>query len=70
MKIVELLNKVQLPISNEEADVLGKFAESAEIHKADLNAREMHVANQLVNKDVLLRRNQNGRITYSKKIPE
>jgi hypothetical protein len=70
MKIVELLNKVQLPISNEEADVLGKFAESVEIQKADLNARELHVANQLVNKDVLLRRNQNGRITYTKKIPE
>lgn len=70
MKIVELLNKVQLPISNEEADILGKFNESSEVQKADLNAREMHVANQLVNKDVLLRKNQNGRITYTKKIPE
>jgi hypothetical protein len=70
MKIVELLNKVQLPISNEEADVLGKFNESAEVFKADLSSRETQVANQLVNKDVLLRRNQNGRITYTKKIPE
>jgi hypothetical protein len=70
MKIVELINKVQLPISNEEADILGKFNESAEVQKADLSAREMHVANQLVNKDVLLRKNQNGRITYTKKIPE
>lgn len=70
MKIVELINKVQLPISNEEADILGKFNESSEVQKADLNAREMHVANQLVNKDVLLRKNQNGRITYTKKIPE
>lgn len=70
MKIVELLNKVQLPISNEEADVLGKFNESAEVFKADLNPRETQVANQLVNKDVLLRRNQNGRITYTKKVSE
>lgn len=68
MKIVELINKVQLPISNEEADVLSKFSESSELHKADLTSREQHVANQLVNKDVLLRKNQNGRITYKKKI--
>lgn len=70
MKIVELINRVQLSISNEEADVLGKFNESSELHKADLTPRELHVANQLVNKDVLLRKNRNGRITYKKKIPE
>lgn len=69
MKIVELLNKVQMPISNEEADVLGKFNEATELSKADLNARELHLANQLVNKELLLRRNQNGQITYKKKTP-
>jgi hypothetical protein len=68
MKIVELLNKVQLPISNEEADVLHKFDESAEINKANLSPREVQLANQLVNKEVLLRKNQDGRITYKKKI--
>jgi hypothetical protein len=68
MKIVELLNKVQLPISNEEADVLHKFDESAEINKTNLSPREVQLANQLVNKEVLLRKNQDGRITYKKKI--
>ena len=70
MRIVELINHVQLPISNEEADVLGKFNQTPELHKADLTPRELHVANQLVNKDVLLRKNQTGRITYKKKITE
>jgi hypothetical protein len=30
--------------------------------------REQHIANQLVNKDVLLRKNQDGKIVYKKKI--
>jgi hypothetical protein len=68
MKIVELLNKIQLPISNEESDLLGVFEDDNEVHKADLTERQVVVANQLVNKDVLLRTNQNGRIIYTKKI--
>lgn len=68
MKIVELLNRIQLAISNEESDLLGVFEEHTEIHKSDLTERQVVVANQLVNKDVLLRTNQDGRITYRKKI--
>jgi hypothetical protein len=69
MKIVELLNRVQLPITNEEADLLTKFDDGV-ILKSDLNERQQHLANQLVNKDVLLRRNQDGKIIYKKKIKE
>lgn len=68
MKIVELLNKVSLPLTNEEADVLGRFNEQPVIERRELSDRECHVANQLVNKDVLLRKNQDGKITYKKKI--
>lgn len=70
MKIVELINHVHLPITNEESDVLGKFSLSPEIFKSDLSPREVHLANQLVNKDVLLRKNQDGRIAYKKKIKD
>ena len=35
MKIVELLNKVQVPLTNEEADVLGQFYDRATIAKED-----------------------------------
>lgn len=67
MKIVELLNTLQLPITNEEADLLEKFSEG-EVHRQDLNERDIVIANSLVNKDVLYRKNENGRITYHKNI--
>lgn len=68
MKIVELLNKVQVPLSNEESDVLNIVENRGEMEKPDFSERQLYVANQLVNKDVLLRTNQNGRILYTKKI--
>lgn len=68
MKIVELLNKVQLPITNEEADLLAKFNEGNSIAKSELEDRQQLIANQLVVKDILLRRNQDGKIFYKKKI--
>ena len=67
MKIVELINHLQVPITNEEADILGLFNEHEIIEKSQLGLREQHIANQLVNKDVLLRKNQDGKITYKKK---
>ena len=68
MKIVELVNKVSQPITNEESDVLGQFQEKPVIKKTELNEREQEVANYLVNKDILLRqKNEEGRIIYKKK---
>jgi len=65
MKIVELVNKVSLPITNEESDVLGQFQEKPVIRKAELNEREQTIANSLVNKNVLLRiQNKEGKIIY------
>lgn len=68
MKIVELLNNVHLPLNNEQADLLGRFTHEPKISKNALNEREQEIANQLTSKDVLLRRNVNGQIIYSKKI--
>jgi len=67
MKIVELLNNIRLSISNEEADVLGKFENTKSIAKKDLDPRQVILANQLVNKDVLIRKNDQGKIFYRKK---
>lgn len=67
MKIIELVNDIRIPITNEESDVLALFRENAEVHRQDLNERQIQLANGLVNKDVLYRQNQNGRITYHKK---
>ena len=68
MRIVELVNKLQLPLSNEEADLLTKFDEGVSIFKSEFNERQQHIANQLVTKDVLMRKNQDGKITYKKKV--
>jgi hypothetical protein len=67
MKIVELVNKIRIPITNEEADVLGQFDENKQVAKEDMDARQTLIANQLVNKDVLFRKNDNGKIYYRKK---
>jgi hypothetical protein len=68
MKIVELLNKVQLHLNNEQADFLGRFQTESSIKKNTLTLREQEIANQLTVQDVLVRRNENGQITYKKKI--
>jgi len=68
MKIVELVNKIRLPITNEEADVLGQFEGGRQIAREDLSPRQLVVANHLVNKDVLFRKNEDGKIYYKQKI--
>lgn len=68
MRIIELINRLQMPISNEEADLLSKFDEGASIFKNEFNERQQYIANQLVTKDVLIRKNQDGKITYKKKV--
>jgi hypothetical protein len=68
MKIVELLNHVHVPVNNEQADLLGRFEHENAISKNSLNEREQLIANQLTAQDILLRRNQDGQITYTKKI--
>lgn len=68
MKIVELLNNVRIGINNEQADLLGRFQCEPKISKNTLSLREQEIANQLTAQDILLRRNENGQITYKKKI--
>jgi len=69
MKIVELTQGIQLAIDNEEADLLGKFDQKEiRLNKFDLTEREQILANQLVNKGVLVRKNNEGKIQYFKHI--
>jgi hypothetical protein len=68
MKIVELLNNLQVAITNEQADLLGRFQHEPSIPKNKLDEREQVIANQLTTQDILLRRNDNGQIIYTKKI--
>ena len=67
MKIVELLNNISVPITNEEAEVLEMFEDDNVVQRQDLSPRETILANQLVNKDILNRKHETGRTTYKKK---
>ena len=67
MKIVELYNNIQLPINNEEAELLERFIGVTPIAKSHLTEREQLLANQLTVKDVLLRTNEDGKIYYKKR---
>ena len=67
MRIVELLNNITLPITNEEAEILDMFGDRKELHKSELDPRHQVMANNLVNKDILYRINENGRIIYKKR---
>jgi hypothetical protein len=69
MKIIEVMAGLHMPITNEESDLLSKFHEGNSVSRKDLNERQIEVANHLVNRDVLYRKNQDGRITYYKKTP-
>jgi hypothetical protein len=67
MRYVELLNNIQVPINNEQADLLSRFDIEPTIFKDRLNEREQLIAHQLATLDILLRRTEkNGQITYKK----
>tara|TARA_B110000259_G_C13928456_1_gene367908 strand:+ start:234 stop:455 length:222 start_codon:yes stop_codon:yes gene_type:complete len=68
MKIVEVTSTLSVSITNEEADLYNRFDEETPVMaKHTLNDRERLIANQLVNKDLLLRKNQDGQIIYKKR---
>ena len=71
MRIIKIqghLREIEVPITNEEYDLLNKFnGERKQWFRRELNEREVHVANMLVIKDILYRKNQDGQITYKKK---
>lgn len=69
MKIVEIMNGMSVAITNEEADLLLKFDEQTSgMARRDLDQRQQLMANNLVNKNVLKRIKENGRIVYKRKI--
>jgi len=68
MRIIELLNGLGLPLTNEESEILDRFDESEVINKKDLDPREQLLMSSLVNKDVVRRQNNNDKITYQKRI--
>lgn len=68
MKIVEVIDGLTVAITNEEADLLLQFDEQTpSVARRDLDERKQIMANNLVNKNVLKRIKENGRIVYKRK---
>lgn len=69
MKIIELTKKnLSVYVNNEESELLKLFdLENPVWLKRDLNERQLILANQLVNKDLLKRFKDDGRTAYKKK---
>ena len=66
MKIIELTKDLRIPVTNEEYSLLRMVGDTS-VEKRTMDARQQHIANQLVNKDLLNRTNQDGTIYYTKK---
>ena len=66
MRIAEINQGWRVQITNEEVELLNDFKTKSEILKQDLTEHQQLIANQLVNKDLLIRRNQDGQITYKR----
>lgn len=67
MKIVELTDNINVALTNEEADFLLKFhKDDIKKFKSDLSERQILIANQLVNKNVLQRTKDQGRVVYKR----
>ena len=68
MKIIEFTKGINIAITNEEADMLLQFDEDTPVMAISyMNERQQLLANQLVNKNLLSRKNENGRVTYKKR---
>lgn len=68
MKIVELVNNHSVAITNEEANLLLQFDEDTPVMARNkLDDRQQLIANQLVNKNLLVRLKDNGQTIYKKR---
>ena len=63
MRLAEILNSVPVYLTKDEADFTDRL-QSEKVFKRDLSEQEAEIASQLVNKNVLKRRNEDGRIYF------
>jgi|TARA_R110000868_G_scaffold407658_1_gene689312 hypothetical protein len=64
MKFVEFKKGITIPITNEEQDIFRKCSNDGSLDKRKLDEREQEIANQLVIKNMLVRKRVNDSIIY------
>lgn len=65
MRILEIENRPSMVLNNEENALFEYIQFRQSVEKRDLDPRQQMLANQLVNKDLVIRRKINGNITYT-----
>lgn len=65
MRIIEIENQPSIVLNNEETALFEYIQFHQAIEKRELDPRQQLLANQLVNKDLVIRRKVNGNITYT-----
>jgi hypothetical protein len=65
VKIIELLQRPGVVVTNEELDLLETLKDQGSLDKKDLKPREIFLIDQLVNKNLVIRKNQNESIVYT-----
>lgn len=65
MRIVDLFERPSLVINNEESALLEYVVANKQVTKSDLDPRQQYLIDQLVNKNLIIRKVVNGTSTYS-----
>ena len=68
MRFIEIAQGIQVAVSGEENKLYERIikAEKGPVRKRDLSERDQYLANQLVNKSMIIRRRKNGEIYFRK----
>jgi|TARA_R110000822_G_scaffold43417_1_gene117208 hypothetical protein len=64
MRFLEFKKGITVVITNEEQDVLEMLRDKGTVNKTKMSEREQTIANQLVNKNIIVRKKSNEQITY------
>jgi hypothetical protein len=66
MRFIEFRSGIQTIIFNEEQELIEMFNNCSIINKKDLTERQQQVMSGLVSKSIIIRKNQDGQITFKK----
>lgn len=65
VRVVDLFERPSVVINNEESALLEYILANQQVTKKDLNERQLYLVDQLVNKNLIIRKTINGISTYS-----
>lgn len=65
VRVVDLFERPSIVINNEESALLEYILANQQVTKKDLNERQLYLVDQLVNKNLIIRKTINGISTYS-----